>query len=325
MDLDWPSGGTTMRKIISSASIGLLLGTLGVWHGAHAQVLIGNPIKLTGAWYDPSVSGQGLLIEVAWRSDGTTDVFGSWFTYSLPGYSGSSPEWFTFQTHQTTPTTSSPVDIFYTSGGQFDAPPVTRASFIGTGALRFIDCRHAYFSYSLPAGILNSSTGGIYSGTISMVRLSADPGCGIPQYVPTTRGFSGAWYDPTTSGQGFLLDVGDTAGGLLFGGWFTYGINSFTNQAWYTLQGPFPAGATEADVVVYRAKDETFRSADVPDGGDDKTRVVGTAHIKFTGCEDAQLEYSVAFPNMSPASRIIPLKRLTPTPGDCPLLVPVHF
>jgi hypothetical protein len=297
------------------------------WHSAYAQAAIANPIKLAGSWYDPSTSGQGFIIDVEYTSVPFTNIYGSWFTFTLGNSSEtSSPLWFTFAGYQSTLTSPVSVDIFYTSGGHFDSLPSAYATRVGEGTLQFSDCTHASFMYSLPGYILNAGDpNALFRGTVYLERLSADPGCPQAQFSPSTRGFSGAWYNHATPGQGFFLDVGPTAGGLLFGGWFTYGDNAVTGQAWYTLQGAFPEGATEADITIYRAKDETFLSAVVPIGGDDKTRQVGTAHIKFTDCNDAEFTYTVAFPNSSPVSGNVPLVRLTPQTVDCLLAIPIPF
>lgn len=46
---------------------------------------------------------------------------------------------------------------------------------------------------------------------------------GAPAPFDITFGSSGSWYNPDTSGQGFLIDVFDTAN-LLFLAWFTYDL-----------------------------------------------------------------------------------------------------
>jgi len=40
---------------------------------------------LTGSWYDPARSGEGILFEVGERADGSRFVFFSWFTYDQDG------------------------------------------------------------------------------------------------------------------------------------------------------------------------------------------------------------------------------------------------
>lgn len=291
----------------------------------HAQAaFLVRPNDLSGAWYDPNTSGQGFMFDVSSNADGSVGVFGGWFTFTLSGMLNEAyPTWFSIQGQISSTRTASPISIFHTGGGTFDAPPVVAASLAGSGTLAFLDCTHATFTYSIAGEYLNSPAEAppLQTGSISLVRLSAEAGCNQPSAEPTSsRGFSGTWYNPTTSGQGLLFDVSDTGGGFFFGGWFTYADVGAYPKAWYTLQGPFATNATEADLPVYVGRSESFGSTQVPaPGGELAIRQVGTAHIKFTSCTDAQLDYTVTFVGTPTATGSIPLKRLTPVPADCAL------
>jgi hypothetical protein len=131
---------------------------------------------LSGNWYAPATSGQGLTVEVNPNS-GT--VFSAWYTYAPNSASAGATgqRWYTAQpTAAFTPGSRSlPVQIFETTGGMFDAPmpPGQKTVQVGSGTLAFQSCSAATFSYNLTGG---SSSG--LSGTITLSRVGpVPPGC----------------------------------------------------------------------------------------------------------------------------------------------------
>ncbi len=131
---------------------------------------------LSGAWYDPNTSGQGLFIDV---SPGITTLFGSWYTFFPANFSASPPrqQWFVFQSGSFAPTATSASDIplYSSSGGSFGVGGgVTRAT-VGSVNLTFQSCTSATLTYTISPSTLNSQSA---SGTINLVRLGAAPaGC----------------------------------------------------------------------------------------------------------------------------------------------------
>lgn len=102
---------------------------------------------------------------------------------------------------------------------------------------------------------------------------------------------TGAWYDPTKSGRGILLEVtqgsGSEAGPLLALSWYDYFEGE---QAWFTGVVPFQWGAHEVVVPLQVTRGGEF-------GADyDPTQVVanpawGTLTVRFTGCATAEFSY----------------------------------
>ncbi|HEX7915213.1 hypothetical protein [Rudaea sp.] len=153
-------------------------------------------------------------------------------------------------------------------------------------------------------------TGGVFSiigGQLHNGFAAIPTNDGSPPSVPNHLnqfGWTGAWYNRDTSGQGILLQIipsSDSSGnGTLFGGWFTYDSpysNRGTGQRWYTLQGPVDATSRIASVPVYAT------SMYPPSSPIVAAVEVGRAMLTFNDCTHATLTYSVYEPTpKSPAS-----------------------
>jgi hypothetical protein len=67
------------------------------------------------------------------------------------------------------------------------------------------------------------------------------------------KGLTGLWYDPTTSGQGFGLEIFPdmTAVGIAFRTWFTCDASAAgrVEQRWYTFSGPRPLAFRRDDQI----------------------------------------------------------------------------
>jgi hypothetical protein len=130
---------------------------------------------LSGNWYDPGTSGQGLTIDVNPTSG---IVFAAWYTYA-PGGAGAGAagqRWYTAQSATfARGTRSVPVTLYETTGGLFDAPtaPAPATVAVGNGSIAFQDCANATLAYAFTGG---SSRG--LSGSVALRRVGpAPPGC----------------------------------------------------------------------------------------------------------------------------------------------------
>jgi len=236
-----------------------------------------------GAWFNPDTSGQGQLIDVEPEEQ---FMFLAWFTYTDAASNNPFEQrWLTAQGNYSGNTAE--LDLFETLGGRFDDPQAVTNTQIGEVTLSFDDCDQGQLSYSLDAeGIqgsfpLNRVIPG--SGNVCEERSG-----NTTQAVDINAGMDGAWFDPGTSGQGFLIDAHpDPAGGnFIFVAWFTYGEDSASGQRWLTAQGSFEGSIAEIDV--FEASGGSF---------DDPQPVnmtnVGTMSIDFTDCSNAPLTYSL--------------------------------
>jgi protocatechuate 3,4-dioxygenase beta subunit len=145
---------------------------------------------------------------------------------------------------------------------------------------------------------------------IATVSLALDPALATIDF--DQAGFSGHWFDPTTAGQGFGLEIFPdqvTAGtGQAFGAWFTYDLaapGGVEKQRWYTFNGPAAGNSKVIAVQIYRNVGGNFNAGPITGGVG-----VGSGTLSFSTCNTGQLAY--AFTDGSARTGVIPLQRLTP-------------
>jgi hypothetical protein len=278
-----------------------------------------NQEGLSGTWYNPATSGQGMQFAISPddSNPGDGSLFGAWYTYDITSGSADSQRWYSIQSSITGDEQSSSVTIFQNTGGNFDAPPVTSAVAVGTGTLSFDSCVSGSFSYTFDDG---------RSGTIPLQRLLPNVECvesGTPANPTSDFGLSGSWYDATTSGQGMLIEInpGDSNA---FIGWYTYAAagqsSGAAGQRWFSAQAPYTAGSNTADLIVYESTGGIFNSS----GGVVSTDPVGTATLTYTSCNSATFDYTFTAGELSGTSGSIPLTRLGATPVSCSFVTNTH-
>src|SRR5262245_3108485 len=82
-----------------------------------------NRHSLTGAWYKPATSGQGINLEIYqdMNAPGTGFLQGSWFTYDYLAPDGpSSQRWYTFSGNVASGQSSATLTLYANTGGSFD-------------------------------------------------------------------------------------------------------------------------------------------------------------------------------------------------------------
>jgi len=132
---------------------------------------------LSGTWYNPATSGQGLTFDI---NPGLNLFSAAWFTYAPNGSTisgGASQRWYTLQSTQFAPgqTAANNVPIFEATGGVFNAPAAVTTTQVGTAAVTFQSCSAATLAYSFTGGANQG-----LSGTINLSRLGAAPaGCSL--------------------------------------------------------------------------------------------------------------------------------------------------
>jgi len=108
-------------------------------------------------------------------------------------------------------------------------------------------------------------------------------------------GLAGAWFNPATSGQGWLFDVIERETGLeLFVAWFTYDVNTppadetdgfgSRQHRWFTALGSVSGDTATLDILlnsvgVFNDPRETMSES------------VGSMTIQFSDCTNAQLSF----------------------------------
>lgn len=270
---------------------------------------------LTGSWYEPATSGQG--IEVEFFPDlvatGTAFVQGAWFTFDRAPSGGSDRQrWYTFSGNAQTGKPNVPVTIFQNVGGNFDAPPVTGAMPVGSGTLAFSQCNAGTFDYTF-------SDGSGRMGSIPLTRITPNVTCTVGT-APATNGdfgLSGNWFDPTTSGQGFVFEVNPNVP-VFFFAWYTYAPGGqgagAAGQRWFTGQASYVVGSRVMMLTLFETTGGLF---DQPTSPAPSTVPVGTSTVTFASCTSAQLQFNFTGGSSAGKSGTIALVRVGPVPPGC--------
>lgn len=272
-----------------------------------------NQEGLSGTWYNPATSGQGMQFQFSPddSNPGQGSLFGAWYTYDISAGDTSTQRWYSVESGIPGDEQSASVTIFQNTGGNFDAPPMTSAVAVGAGTLSFDTCVSGSFSYTFTDG---------RSGTIPLQRLLPNVSCvetGTPTNPTSDFGLSGAWYNATTSGQGMLIEI-NPSDSEAFIGWYTYAAagesSGAAGQRWFSAQSTYTVGSNTADLTIFESTGGIFNSS----GGVVTTNPVGSATLTFTSCNDATFNYSFTAGELNGRTGTIPLTRLGETPVSCP-------
>jgi len=272
---------------------------------------------VTGSWYDPATGGQGFEIEVYPDLNGPGQglLFSGWFTYDATVAGGR--RWYALSGNVSKTNPTATLQIFALEGGNLDAAPiVTSGSPIGQATIRFSDCVTGSLTYSF-------TDGSGRSGSIPLSRLTPNVTCsasGDNGAPPSDYLLSGNWFDPNTSGQGFIFDISPGIGNL-FAAWYTFAANGQqlggpASQDWYTLQSNrFVDGGTSLqNIPIFETSGGVF------DNPAPTTSVqVGNASVTFQDCDAMTLTYAFTAGINQGKDGVISLVRVGPTPAGCAL------
>ena len=135
-------------------------------------------------------------------------------------------------------------------------------------------------------------------------------GDGGSTFVPITRGFTGAWYDPAQSGHGMFLEV--LEGNQLLAWWFTFNPEG-TGQAWFGNVGTIDGDTATVSAV----KTEGGRWIPNFDPANITQPSWGTLTFHFTDCSHGEVDFASTMPGYG--SGHMDLVRLTQPLGVvCP-------
>ena len=271
-----------------------------------------NQQGLTGSWYEPATDGQGFELEVYpnFVAAGTGYAFVSWFTYDTVVGGADRQRWYTLGGNVVNGQPAA-LTIYQNTGGNFNGPPVTNGIVVGTATLTFDSCTSGTLTYTF-------TDGSGRAGSIPLTRLTKNETCSMTSARPTNAdfGLSGNWYDATTSGQGFTVEVNPNSN-ILFFAWYTYAPNGAgagaAGQRWYTASSAaFAPGARSIPVTIYETTGGAFDAPTVP-----HTVQVGTGTMTFQTCASATLNFNFTGGSSSGASGTINLGRIGPVPQGC--------
>jgi plastocyanin len=135
------------------------------------------------------------------------------------------------------------------------------------------------------------------------------------------QGISGAWFNPATAGQGFLIDI-RPSDQFIFIAWFTYEkaagavagdspkVGS-SEQRWLTAQGNYSGGT--ANLPIFLTAGGAFN-----DPRTTTTTQVGTMAVNFTSCTAGSIAFTLTSDSLTGS---IPIQRVIPgTESLCQML-----
>ncbi len=116
-----------------------------------------------------------------------------------------------------------------------------------------------------------------------------------PSSFEINPGLSGAWFNPATAGQGWLIDVIERESGLdLFVAWFTYDAASPTaneldgfgsrQHRWFTASGSVTGDTATLDILL--SSGGIFNDPSVT-----SNQSVGSMTVQFSDCTNAQISF----------------------------------
>lgn len=124
------------------------------------------------------------------------------------------------------------------------------------------------------------------------------------------EGVSGAWFDPSTNGQGYFFEVLPQSKRIIVG-WYTYDAKASPmgatstiggpNNRWMTALGIYSGNSFTADVL--KTSGGRFDMSDVVEN-----EVVGEMAITFTNCSTAELSYTL---NDGDLANVINIQRIS--------------
>lgn len=272
-----------------------------------------NQHGITGSWYNPATSGQGLEIELYPNigAIGQGFLFAGWFTYDVAAAGGQ--RWYALEGGVTSTSSVATLGIYAGYGGNFAAAPSIPATQVGTATLNFSDCNNGVLSYTFYDG---------RTGTIPLTRLTTNITCGSGGdngTAPSSYLLSGSWSQAGIGGQGFVFDV-NPAQSNFFAAWYTYlpngaQVGGASSERWYTIQAGLPPGVhSVTGAAIYATAGGIFNTAALP-----IPAPVGSADITFTSCTAATLKYTFTSGANSGLSGTLNLTRTGPTPAGCSL------
>ncbi len=273
-----------------------------------------DQFDLSGNWFEPETSGQGLVAEIytgASRGPGSPPYFfAGWFTYTDTAGGVSEQDWFTLESQNNNSTTTFNLVIAKPSPGNLDAGPVTSPPrIVGNATLTFSSCTDAVLDYTF-----NASDGG-KTGQIRLRRLLNDVSCKTASRPTTTpRNFfnSGAFFEPVTAGQGLFFEI-NPIDKFFFGAWYTYSAAG-GDYRWFTLQ----KGGIDPNAITFDAVpivESTGGRFDLP--GEPTNRQVGEASLRVVNCTQSVFTYRFTAGENNGRTGEIPLTRVGPKPAEC--------
>lgn len=237
-----------------------------------------NP-GISGSWYDPSKDQQGFTMQYL----NPQALLLTWFTYDTQG----NQRWM----QGVGEISGNEVDfqMFRKFGPRFGPdfnPADAELELTGTLTLRFDTCNSGLAQYSGYSG-----PNGLPADTLNIVRITSVAGYSCDDETPASipaplhRGLSGAWYDASHDGEGWMIELLNPDVALVY--WFTY--DSQGRQVWLISVAEIRGNALFAGPAV---RPVGGRFGPNYDPTDVTQEIWGAFGISFVGCNRATMAYA---------------------------------
>jgi len=271
---------------------------------------------LTGSWYNPLDVGQGFEFEMYpdVTAPGVGQMFAGWFTYDVSQSFAVPRRWYGASGAMDRTSASAQLQLFDVEGGNLAAPPALGPAPRGDATLTFSSCQTASLDYRFDDGRQRS---------IPLSRLTPNTNCsdaGAGDAQPDLTAFSGNWFEPDMSGQGFMFDFAPSIH-TVFAAWYTFSahgqsVGGAASQDWFTLQSDqfFPGMTSLNAIPIVDTSGGSFES-NLPV----KSIQVGSADVALTSCNSMTLAYRFTAGANAGATGTLHLQRAGPVPAQCSL------
>lgn len=266
---------------------------------------LSDTLGLSGVWWDPARSGEGLLVEMI--SNELAVV--SWFTYPPSGSNDGGEQRWLGGLGRIRENGVEVDDVREYRGGRFGQafdPAEVESLPWGRIELALGRCGEMGLRYAGPQG---------WGDGEQRLQIFSDVGMGLarclnvqpsplPPRSPFAR-YSGSWYrGPGQGGEGVFLQSQD--GGPLVAVWYTYDANGTPVH----LTGP---GREDGDMLVFDLTITAGAHFGVDFNSADVVRTVwGQIRLEFANCDQALMQYTGILPGWGAGE--IALQRLTSLP-----------
>lgn len=288
--------------------------TLGLQLPAELATVDLDQHGLTGFWFNPDSSGQGLGLEIYpdAMGSGIGLLAGGWYTFDETAGGAEQQRWYFLSGPVNQGAAVASLKIYRNSAGNFAAAPATSAVLVGAATLVLASCDQGVLSYAF-------SDGSQRSGSIALTRLLPNRTCvgsGESPPADTDFGMSGLWFNPQTAGQGLMVEL-NSAARYAFIAWYTYAVNGQASgvaaQRWYSAQGQYNPGARTLNLTLYQTTGGRFSLSQPATF----TQAVGSATLSFSDCDNAVLSYAFDSGANTGQMGSIELQRTGAAPASC--------
>lgn len=243
--------------------------------------------SLSGAWYDPERSGEGVMFQVLEGGQ----VVAIWYTFPAVGEPGEQV-WLISSDGRIESDRVRFANVLKPVGARFgeafDGADVRNERW-GRMDVRMLDCNTLEFSYEGPQAYGSATRTLRRLTSLDQVNCSGERRLTASgaRAASSLRGRSGAWYVPERAGEGWMLE--ELPDGRAVAYWFTFTPEG--EQAWFTA-----LGMREGESYVFNDLRSSLgtRFGDAFDAAQVEHRHAGTLRLQIPRCGRAEVDYAMA-------------------------------